>query len=327
MSETRTQSEVMDGMLAECAMQDALSSCERITRTEARNFYYGLRLMPAKKRGALFVVYAWMRVLDDIADSNELSEDARCAALAQFEARTRCAFGSQWHAQLLTDLRATSGVLNREQQVMLGLANVAAAYALTADDFLAAIEGQRMDLAARNYARFADAQQYCDRVASTVGRICLDVWGLEGSPSVSVRAHARHLATLRGIAFQQTNILRDIAEDLARGRVYLPADELAQHDLTAAQLVAWSKPDACARFMQAQCTRAQRFFDESAALDAMVARDARATIGAMSALYREILCRIAVNPQQAMHQRVRLSTFTKCSIAFRARFGFIGSGA
>ena len=152
-------------------------------------------------------------------------------------------------------------------------------------------------------------------------------WSHSKGAAARIRDYAPTDATLRGIAFQQTNILRDIAEDLARGRVYLPADELAQHDLTAAQLVAWSKPDACARFMQAQCVRAQRFFDESAALDAMVARDARATIGAMSALYREILCRIAANPQQAMHQRVRLSTFTKCSIALRARFGFIGSGA
>ncbi len=339
MSEARTRSEVEDGVRAEFAMQEALSRCERITRTEARNFYYGLRLLPLKKRTVLFVVYAWMRVLDDIGDSPSLAADSREHALAQFEVGTRAAFGSEWHRQLLLDLNATDGTLTRTQQVLVALANVAVAYELNLDDFLEAIEGQRMDLAARTYTTFSEVERYCDCVASSVGRICVDVWGLAGESSAHdreqdreqdrapERTHARHLATLRGIAFQQTNILRDIAEDLAAGRVYLPADELARYDLTPAHLVAWSKPQACAEFMRVQCQRAQQYFRESAPLDALVARDARASLQTMSAIYREILARIAADPQRALRRRVRLGTFTKCSIALRARFGLIGSGA
>jgi phytoene synthase len=207
--------------------------------------------------------------------------------------------------------------------VLVALAAISRRYALPAADFEGALEGQRMDLEPRVYASFAETELYCDRVASTVGRICLDIWGVRDGADA---ARARELSTKRGIAFQLTNILRDVREDLARGRCYLPADELAAHGLDAASLVAWRQPEASARFIGVQCERARRYFAESAPLDAIVSPDARPTIVAMSEIYRGILGVIARDPAKAMRERARLSTLTKSWIALRARFGALSSG-
>lgn len=311
---------------------DALARCAEITRREARNFYYGLRLLPKGKRAALYAVYAWMRVIDDIADADGVDDSERSAGLARVEARTREVIARKTVddiARGADDIALGAGDgEQREHAVFQGLCAVLRDYPVHGVEFLAAIEGQRMDLAPRAYADYEQTELYCDRVAATVGRICLDVWGVKADVDVDI---ARALSTKRGVAFQLTNILRDIREDHARGRCYLPADELVANGITVDDLLAWSdanNADArCARFMHIQCARAQRIFAESAALDAMVSPDAVATIGAMSAIYREILRKIAVDPRRALAQRVRLSALEKSWIALRARLGLLGARA
>lgn len=304
---------------------DALARCAEITRREARNFYYGLRLLPKGKRAALYAVYAWMRVIDDIADADGVDDNERSAGLARVEARTREVIARKGADDIA---RGAGDGEQREDAVFQGLCAVLRDYPVHGGEFLAAIEGQRMDLAPRAYADYEQTELYCDRVAATVGRICLDVWGVKADVDVDI---ARELSTKRGVAFQLTNILRDIREDYARGRCYLPADELAANGITVDDLLAWSdanNADArCARFMHIQCARAQRIFAESAALDAMVSPDAVATIGAMSAIYREILRKIAVDPRRALARRVRLSALEKSWIALRARLGLLGARA
>jgi phytoene synthase len=313
------------GVAVEFAIQDAWRLCESITRREARNFYHGLRLLPRRERLALYVVYAWMRVVDDIADDGTATEDERRRLLDWFEARTRAAFGREWHrdaARVIAE-GGESG-LSREELVCLALAQERVAFSLGIDDFLHAIEGQRMDLAPRVYADFAETALYCDRVASTVGRICLDVWGVRDGADGGI---ARELSTKRGVAFQLVNILRDVREDRARGRCYLPADELAANGLDVDGLIAWRDAARCARFMHVQAARAERIFAESAVLDGMVSADAVPTIGAMSAIYRGILRKIARDPRRALVERARLSTLEKSWIALRARFGLLGARA
>lgn len=301
------------------AVANGTRLCATITRREARNFYYGLRLLPPRERSALYVVYAWMRVVDDIADADGASEAERRGRLDRFEARTRAAFGDRWHLEAARAIAAAGpSALSREQSVCLALWSAAVEMRLPIDDFLAAIEGQRMDLAPRACATFAETELYCDRVASTVGRICLDVWGVRPGADP---ARARALSTARGIAFQLTNVLRDVREDLARGRCYLPADELAAHGLSAADLVAWRDGPRCSAFMEAQCARAARYFDESSALEGLVSPTAVPTLAAMSVIYRRILARIARDPEAALARRVSLSAFEKVSIALRARLG------
>ena len=338
------------GVAVEFAIQDAWRLCESITRREARNFYHGLRLLPRRERLALYVVYAWMRVVDDIADDGTATEDERRRLLDWFEARTRAAFGREWHrdaARVIAE-GGESG-LSREELVCLALAQERVAFSLGIDDFLHAIEGQRMDLAPRVYADFAETALYCDRVASTVGRICLDVWGVRDGADGGIarelstkrgvafqlvnilrdvregadRARARELSTARGIAFQLTNILRDLREDSARGRCYLPADELAAAGLAVEDLLAWRDDARCAAFLRSQCARAARYFDESAALEGLVAPNAVPTLLAMSVIYRRILAKIEADPRGAIARRVSLSAFEKVSIGLRARLGLL----
>ena len=316
-------------MLEQPDCVQALDACERITRTEAANFYYGLRLLPREKRRALYAVYAWMRAIDDVADDDGLSPDERNAQLTQLESLTRDAFAGRPHDDVLSQ----------------ALAAVVRVYPLDLQEFLAALEGQRMDLAPRVYCDFSELETYCDRVASTVGRICVSIWGVErgirdAAVSATLSSHHRAaplasdgdassdavaaaLATQRGIAFQLTNILRDIVEDHARGRCYLPADELSTAGLTTAALLEWRDPAACARFMHVQCARAERIFAASAPLEAMLSRDSRATSAAMNAIYRAILRKIARDPRRALSHRVRLSRWTKTMIALRARLGLL----
>ena len=294
--------------MSDARVAAAHRTCAEITRTEARNFYYGLRLLPPEKREALYAVYAWMRLADDIADEGGVAVELRRGRLDELESDTR---------------DALRGVAPDGAPVLVALADVARRFGLPAHDFEAALEGQRMDLEPRVYAAFAETEFYCDRVASSVGRICLDVWGVRPGADASL---ARALSTKRGVAFQLTNILRDIREDHARGRCYLPADELAAHGLDIEALAAWREPAKCARFMAMQCARAERCFDESAALDAMVSREAHATIAAMSAIYRGILGVVARDPARAMRERARLSGVAKSWIALRARLGLFSAG-
>ena len=295
-------------------MNDAasLDACAEITRREARNFYYGLRLLPAAKRRALYAVYAWMRVLDDLADDDARDAAAKSADLGRFEESTRAVLAGG----------AAEGRDARESAVLAGLRAVIAGFPVDRADFEGAIEGQRMDLAPRAYETFAETERYCDRVAATVGRICLDVWGARAGADAGI---ARELSTRRGIAFQLVNILRDIREDHARGRCYLPADELAAGGLSIESLIAWTDDARCARFMHVQVSRAERIFAESAALDGMVSPDAVPTIRAMSAIYRGILRKIARDPRRALAERARLSAVEKSWIALRARLGLLGA--
>jgi phytoene synthase len=289
---------------------EALRECMTITRREARNFHHGLRLLPARPRLALYAVYAWMRVLDDLADEPGGAADERRARIDRFEEATRA----------VLDGGDAAGRDGREIAVLDGIAFVAAEFPIDRSDLFDAIEGQRMDLEPRVYRDRAETETYCDRVASTVGRICLDVWGARDGAD---RARARTLSTARGIAFQLVNILRDVREDHARGRCYLPADELAAHGLSAGDLVAWTDDARCAAFMRAQCARAEAVFDESAELERLVAPRAVPTLAAMSVIYRRILARIARDPRGALARRVSLPAHEKLSIGLRARFGLL----
>ena len=316
--------EVVDEAIDEAvehAIQEGLATSREITRHEARNFYHGLRLLPERERAALYVVYAWMRVLDDIADDGAADERARREKLDWFEARTRAVFGEDWHQEAARTIAALGAApLSREELVCLALARECRRMQFGIGDFLAAIDGQRMDLAPRGYADFAETELYCDRVASTVGRICLDVWGVRDGADPK---RARALSTARGIAFQLTNILRDLREDHARGRCYLPADELAAAGLSAPDLLAWRDDARCAAFVRGQCARAARYFDESAQLEAMVSAKAVPTLVAMSVIYRRILAKIEADPRRALARRVSLSTFEKILIGLGARLGML----
>ncbi len=279
--------------------------CRAVTRRRARNFYYGLKLTPQPQRSALYAIYAWMRRADDLVDSTPGESELGRREIAAFGATTDAAL---------------SGRVDRDEHLWIALADTARRFDLPRESFHMVLEGQLQDLAGTRYETFSDVRDYCYHVASTVGLICISVWGYS-DPA------ARELAVDRGIAFQLTNILRDYKEDFDTGRVYLPAEDFARHGLTPEQLRQWADPGTCRTMIGEFAARTRSFYEQSAPLDRMICRCGRPTLRAMTAIYGALLSKVERSPRRIVAQRrLRLSSTRKGSIALWARL-FAGRGA
>lgn len=276
----------------------AIAECERVTRTRARNFWYGLRLTPEPQRSAMYAIYAWMREADDLADAEGFEDAERVDRIVRFRQDTDSALAG----------RAPGG-----RATWRALAWVAGRYELAPRDLHDMLDGQLSDVGSVRYETWEDLRGFCYRVASTVGLVCIRVWGYRDP-------EAPALAVDRGIAFQLTNILRDFREDFDQGRVYLPAQDFRRMDLTPEALRRWNPPAQCSEFVRAQCDRAAQFYERSAPLDRMIEPSCLPTLWAMTQIYRGILGRIEARPAGiASERRVRLPAWRKALIAWRAR--------
>lgn len=251
-----------------------------------------MALTPEPKRSSIFAIYAWMRAADDLADgASEVQptrtlEDFRDQTDAAIDPKRELPDGLRWAALRDTALR----------------------YAIPADYLHMMIAGQRSDLGPVAVRDFDGLYDYCYRVASVVGLTCVKVWGHDGDPAVV------KLAEYRGVALQLTNILRDVREDAQRGRVYLPADELARFGVAAEGLVDGRGGEAFRRLMQFQVERARSYYEMSAPLERHLAADCRATSWAMMRTYRVLLERIAANPERVLRHRVGLPLTTRLKV-------------
>jgi phytoene synthase len=271
--------------------------CRGVTRRRARNFYYGLKLAPEPQRTALYSIYAWMRACDDIADAAGPDPAERRSRIDAFRAATDAAL---------------AGAAADDSPIWTALAHTAARFEIPRAALHAMLDGQVCDLSHRQYRTFADVRDYCYRVASTVGLVCISVWGYR-DPA------ARELAVDRGIAFQLTNILRDYREDFDAGRVYLPEEDFGRHRLTPDVLRRWADPPACTRFIRDQVARAQAFYARSAGLERMITGSCRPTLRAMTAIYQALLHKIERVPERIVGEhRLRVSAVRKGLIAVRA---------
>jgi len=278
--------------------------CRDLTRHAARNFHYGLKLLPEAKREAMYALYAYMRLVDDIADGESPGNDParRGADLDQWEAQTRQAIAAaDGYAQL-----------PRGHIVWPAFSEMVHAYHVPPRVFQDMIAGQRQDLDAIRMPDFAALREYCYRVASVVGVASLYVFGFDGGEATL------KLGVDRGIAFQLTNILRDLREDSSRGRCYLPESELAEYGVTAQEIASGKNAPGFRRLMDFQIARARDFYDRSAPLEKQVHADARPTLEAMTSIYRGVLEKIARRPEAVLKGRVGLSTFAKLRIAWQA---------
>jgi 15-cis-phytoene synthase len=193
-------------------------------------------------------------------------------------------------------------------------------YGVARGDLDGMIEGQLLDKRRNRYATFDELYDYCYKVASTVGLVCLSVWGYEGGEDT------RQLAVQRGVALQLTNILRDLVEDAGRDLVYLPAEDLshAGYDGADAFRAAVMERQADERFdrlMAQEIERARGYYAGSAGLEARISAEARPTCWAMMRIYRGLLDRIAADPRRVLRQRVSVSTPMKLAIGLRAVWG------
>lgn len=297
------------------ALQEAYEICAAITKREARNFWYGIKLLPRDERAAITVVYAWMRVADDLVDGTVFDAAAQGIALDALELETRAAFAQQPSVSSEGERAA----------ILRALSDVARRFSVRIEDFLGAIDGQRADLVAYVLVDETAVDEYCDRVASTVGRICVGIWGVIETASLD---EAMRLATLRGIAFQRTNMIRDLQEDAAKGRCYFSTQTLQSFGLTRENFLLPSNRAACEQCIAREIVMARDCFAKSAKLESLVAPACRPTLYAMTRIYRELLERIAEHPARVLSsQRVALPIWRKAwiaaSITVRAKLGML----
>jgi 15-cis-phytoene synthase len=285
------------GTRATGTIADAYRECEAITKQQARNFYYGIRLLPAAKRDALCAVYAISRRIDDIGDG-DLPLAEKTAALSS--------------------LRASLRTTPTSDAVLVALADAASRFPIPMGAFDELIDGVEMDLAGRTYQTFEELVTYCRCVAGSVGRLSLGVFGSRDDTVAPLYADQL------GIALQQTNILRDIREDLTGGRVYLPQRELDEFGVQLALDEGGALADKegnLARLIAFSAERARRWYADGWRLMPLLDRRSAASTGAMSGIYRRLLDRISADPTAVYTQRLSLSGREKAGVAVRALLG------
>jgi 15-cis-phytoene synthase len=281
----------------------AYEHCEQVTRTQARNFSYGIRLLPAGKRRALSAVYAFARRVDDIGDGTLPAAD-KLAALA--DARSAVA------ALERDGARAAAG-----DPVLVALADAANRYPIPLGAFAELVDGCEADVRGTSYATFGELEHYCRCVAGSIGRLSLGVFGSRDPGT------AEPLADALGIALQLTNILRDVREDLINGRVYLPAEDLERFGA----VLPLDRADALAGehglqdVVRYEARRAFGWYATGLRLLPLLDRRSAACTGAMSGIYLRLLKQIAAAPAAALGQRQSLPGKEKAMVAARALAG------
>jgi 15-cis-phytoene synthase len=281
-------------------LTEAYSECERITWSAARNFAYGIRLLPPDKRRGLAVIYAFARRIDDIGDGTMQAQEK----IAALEAAR----------QQILDLTRPPA----DDPVLLALADVERNFPVPIPAFGELIDGCVADVRGTSYQSFDDLLYYCRCVAGSIGRLSLGIFGTGHDA-----AQAAELADSLGVALQLTNILRDIREDHGNGRVYLPAEDLAKFDCDPEQL-GQSTPPGFVRLVEFEAERARDWYATGWKLLAMLDRRSAACTGAMAGIYRRLLDRIAAEPAAVLRGRVSLSGRQKAMVAVRALAGRLG---
>lgn len=278
------------------SLSESYAYCDRIARTRARNFYPAFRFLRKERRLALSAFYAFCTLSDDISDdSSSLTFSQKVEKL------------QSWRSALDNCFQG-----DPQAPIFIALADAIQRFALPRQPFDDLLRGIEMDLQPRRYATFADLRAYCRCVASSVGRVAVRIFGCD-------HPGADDYADNLGIAFQLTNILRDLKEDASRQRIYLPSSDLRQCGYSADELLRGVADERFDRLMAIQIGRAQRLYREGAELFNFLEADGRRVFGMMTATYHALLQKIARRPRLVQSRRARLSRWQKLRIAARWR--------
>jgi phytoene synthase len=267
--------------------------CERLARWQAGNFYHAFRLLPGDQRRALCALYSFMRVADDLTDEAGPVAD-KCLALETWRRQLHEALAGDYSHPLLPALH-----------------HAVERYRIPVVYLEAVLDGVGMDLDTVRYETFADLYGYCYRVASAVGLACIHIWGFHGE-------RAESFAESAGIAFQLTNILRDLGEDAARGRTYLPREDLVRFGYSQEELRQGARGDRFTELMRFQVERANGYYDAALPLAERLRPAGRAVFLVMLQTYRGLLDEIVRRDYDVFSTRVRLSRLHKLWLAARA---------
>ncbi len=276
------------------AVGQSYAYCRGVARSRARNFYYSFVLLSKPRRDAMCAVYAFMRYCDDLSDE---------------PGATRSAIEG-WRADLDEALAGRfSG-----HPVWPAFHDAVRRFGIPREYFHEMIEGVASDLEPRRFETFEQLYRYCYQVASVVGLTAVRIFGFESEAALP-------LAEKCGIAFQLTNILRDIREDLERDRLYLPAEDLRRYGVTEADLRAGNRNAAFLQLMRFEAARARSYYDESRPLLDLVHPKSRSSLWALVTIYSRLLERIERKGFDVFSERVRLSALEKSCIVARALVG------
>lgn len=291
---------------SEALTSESFEWCRRVSRARARNFYYGMKLTPPDTRRSMHAVYAWMRAADDLADNPSARNGQALTVGPRLEALRRL-------THRMIDAPEMPDPCDTDFAPMWpAVRETFRSHRIPIDYLDAMIDGQLLDASAHTYHTFDDLYDYCYKVASVVGLTCVEVWGHDDDDRVCT------LAEHRGIAFQLTNILRDVVEDSQRGRTYLPQEDFDSFGLSPDQIKKGQADQAFDRFMAYQIQRAQSYYDRSMDLEQHLNQSCRAASWAMMRTYHDLLGRIRKDPRRVLHARVRLSAIRKSSIVLTA---------
>jgi phytoene synthase len=301
----RAQQVLMPWTPAPAQLAMAYSVCRGITRTNAKNFYYAFLVLPKRKREALCAVYAFMRRCDDITDDPIFSFEER-----RFKLET-------WLAALH---RAQQGEPT-DDPILLALTDAQRRYTIPAGLLDELAMGTAMDVVAPDgenqtaatprltiqYQTFEDLKVYCYRVASVVGLVCIHIFGYR-DPA------AEPLAEQCGLAFQLTNIIRDVKEDAAMGRVYLPEEDLARFGLSAADLLSAPDPARFRPLLAFEAERARELYQSGEQLIPYIAEDSQPALWVLINIYRKLLEKIAERQYDVFTAKVSLTVSEKLRV-------------
>lgn len=269
---------------------DARTVSRLVTKGSGSNFYYAFRFLPKPKREAIYAVYAFCRLSDDLVDEAQAGGDPAAAL-------------TRWRKELDVYFRDSVG-----HPVIVSAGQAARRFNIPKVYFEELLNGMEMDLTSSRYATFDELYSYCYRVASVVGLICIEIFGYTNPKT---REYAERL----GVAFQLTNILRDLTTDAARGRVYLPLDELRRFGYSEDELFAGVYNEAFVELMRFQCKRAKDYY--AAATDALPSEDRRSLLAAeiMRAIYYRLLLKIEQQRYDVFRANVSLPKPQKLLLA------------
>ena len=271
--------------------------CDRKAAASGSSFYNSFRFLPVARRRAIIALYAYCREVDDVVD------ETTDAAVARIKL--------EWWRSEVTAIFGGAP----QHPVAQALKPVAQTFGLSQEHLLAVVDGMTMDLDLDRYTDFALLERYCDRAAGVVGLMSAQIFGYSDD---ATRVYARDL----GIAFQLTNIIRDVGEDARRGRIYLPQDEMARFGVTGPELFQKKITPGFKSLMEFQVQRARRFYDEAlAALPAVDRRSQRPGL-IMAAIYRALLDEIERDGFRVLDRRFSLTPLRKAWIAWKTSWNY-----
>ena len=295
-------------------LAESYEHCHRIARASHSNFYYAFFLLPKLKRDGLAALYAFMRLVDDVSD-----EEQTLLAKQRGLAKWRAAFDEAvtGHSQAFDGTAAIplpAEPLYGEVEVLPALVDTMQRYKMPARYLHDLISGAEMDLTVQTYPTFDRLREYCYRVAGTVGLTCTHVFGFRD-------ARALDLAEKLGLAFQLTNIIRDVHEDYKLGRVYLPEEDLQRYGVSPEDFGRSEATLGVRELLRFESERAWQFYEEGSSLLGLIDTDSRGALWLLVHTYSALLGRIEFLDFAVFGERIRLSKAEKMTLLARARFG------